>query len=83
VSSASFASTASFVNTLNQNVVISGSFTVFTGSAVEFQVTNTGVKIGNSETDVHQITGNLNIQGNIVGAEPIPAGAKLYLYYNY
>jgi hypothetical protein len=83
VSSASFASTASFVNTLNQNVVISGSFTVFTGSAVELQVTNTGVIIGNSQTDVHQITGNLNIQGNIVGAEPIPAGAKLYLYYNY
>ena len=64
--SASFASTASSVNTLNQAVTISGSFTVFTGSAVEFQVTNTGVKIGNAITDTHTVTGSLTISGSTV-----------------
>jgi hypothetical protein len=47
------------------NSVISGSFTVFTGSAVEFQVTNTGVKIGNAITDTHTVTGSLNISGSV------------------
>ena len=50
--SASFALTSSFVNILRQDVTISGSFTVFTGSAVEFQVTNTGTKIGNLITEL-------------------------------
>jgi hypothetical protein len=62
--SASFASTSSFINTLNQPVIISGSFTVITGSAVEFQVTNTGVRIGNASTDVHTVTGSFNISGS-------------------
>ena len=62
--SASFASTASSVNTLNQNVIISGSLTVFTGSAIEFQVTNTGTKLGNLLTDIHSVTGSLNISLN-------------------
>ena len=62
--SASFASTASSVTTLNQNVIISGSLTVFTGSAIEFQVTNTGTKIGNAITDTHTVTGSLNITGS-------------------
>ena len=66
--SASFASTASFVNTLNQPVTISGSFTVFTGSAVEFQVTDTGTKIGNLQTDIHSVTGSLKISGSITGS---------------
>jgi hypothetical protein len=65
------------------SAIISGSFTVSPSNAVELQVTSTGVGIGNSDTDVHQITGSVNIKGNIIGAEPIPAGAKLYLYYNY
>lgn len=30
-----------------------------------------------------EVTGDVTINGNIVGAEPIPAGAKLYLFYNY
>jgi hypothetical protein len=63
--SSSFASTASFVNTLNQPVIISGSLTVFTGSEVEFQVTNTGVRIGNALTDTHSVTGSLNISGSL------------------
>jgi Uncharacterized conserved protein (DUF2190) len=62
------ASTASFVNTLNQNVTISGSLTVFTGSAIEFQVTNTGIKIGNAVTDIHQVTGSLRVTGSITGS---------------
>ena len=66
--SSSFASTASFVNTLNQPVTISGSFTVFTGSAVEFQVTDTGTKIGNLQTDIHSVTGSLKISGSITGS---------------
>jgi hypothetical protein len=48
-----------------ENTTISGSLTVFTGSAVEFQVTNTGVKIGNIITDVHTVTGSLNISGSV------------------
>jgi hypothetical protein len=63
--SASFASTASFVNTLNQPVIISGSLTVFTGSAVEFQVTNTGVRMGNIITDAHTVTGSFNVSGSV------------------
>jgi hypothetical protein len=66
--SASHASTASFVNTLNQPVTISGSFTVFTGSAVEFQVIDTGVKIGNLQTDIHSVTGSLRISGSASGS---------------
>lgn len=62
---------------------VTGSFTVITGSAIELQVTNTGVNIGSALTDNHNITGSLNINGTINGAEPIPAGAKLYLFYNY
>jgi hypothetical protein len=65
---ASFAHTASSVNTLNQGVTISGSFTVFTGSAVEFQVHDVGVKIGNIITDTHQITGSLIVSGSIIGS---------------
>ena len=64
--SASFAQTASFVNTLNQNVTITGSFTVITGSNVKFQVTNTGVKIGNISTDSHSVTGSFNITGSVI-----------------
>lgn len=66
VRSASFASTASSVNTLNQAVTVSGSFTVFTGSNVELQVTDTGVRLGNQLTDRHHATGSLNVTGSIV-----------------
>jgi len=66
--SSSFASTASFLNTLNQTVLISGSFTVVTGSGIEFQVTNTGIKIGNLITDSHNVTGSLTVLGSITGS---------------
>lgn len=29
------------------------------------------------------LTGSLKVSGDLIGAEPIPAGAKLYLFYNY
>jgi hypothetical protein len=50
---------------VNGSTIISGSFTVFTGSAVELQVTNTGVRIGNVTTDVHTVTGSLNVSGSV------------------
>jgi hypothetical protein len=51
--------------------VVSGSFTVVTGSAIEFQVLDAGVKIGNLVTDSHSITGSLLVTGNIgVGTTP-------------
>ena len=48
----------------NGNSIITGSLTVITGSAIEFQVTNTGIKIGNAITDTHTVTGSLNISGS-------------------
>jgi hypothetical protein len=44
--------------------VVTGSFTVVTGSAIELQVTNTGVRVGNAITDIHTVTGNFNISGS-------------------
>jgi len=49
---------------VNGNAIVSGSFTVVTGSAVELQVTNTGVRIGNATTDNHPVTGSLNVTGS-------------------
>jgi hypothetical protein len=49
---------------INGNTIITGSFIVVTGSAVELQVTNTGVNIGNAITDTHTVTGSLNISGS-------------------
>lgn len=48
-------------------LIVTGSFTVVTGSSVELQVTNTGVRMGNVITDTHSITGSLSISGSIVG----------------
>jgi hypothetical protein len=47
---------------------ITGSLTVITGSSIEFQVTNTGVRIGNIISDIHTITGSLNISGSVTGS---------------
>lgn len=81
VRSASFASTAAAVNTLNQAVTVSGSFTVFTGSNVELQVTNTGVRLGNQLTDRHQATGSLNVTGSIVlNGATITTGSSVPLW---
>ena len=55
-------------------VTITGSLTVFTGSGVEFQVSNTGVQIGNAITDTHNITGSLNITGSVSSAGIVSIG---------
>jgi len=44
--------------------VFTGSLTVITGSAIEFQVTTTGVKIGNSTADSHTVTGSFAVSGS-------------------
>ena len=62
-----FANSTATINgntTISGSTVITGSFTVITGSAVEFQVTNTGVRIGNASTDTHTVTGSFNISGS-------------------
>jgi len=64
--SASFASTASSVNTLNQAVTVNGTLTVTPGGGQEFLVTSTGVRIGDISTDVHTVTGSLNVSGSVV-----------------
>jgi hypothetical protein len=58
-----FATTAS--NQFNGNQTITGSLTVITGSAIELQVTNLGVNIGNAATDIHNVTGSFNINGSL------------------
>jgi hypothetical protein len=56
--------TVSGSTNINGNTIITGSFIVVTGSAVELQVTNTGVNIGNVVTDTHRVTGSLNVSGS-------------------
>jgi hypothetical protein len=46
------------------NTIITGSLTVVTGSSVKFQVNQTGVKIGNTTTDSHSITGSIAISSS-------------------
>ena len=53
--------------------VISGSLSVITGSSIEFQVLDTGVKIGNLATDNHTITGSLLVSGSITTVGNITA----------
>ena len=50
---------------ISGSLVVTGSFAVITGSTVEFQVLPTGVKIGETSTDVHTVTGSLNVSGSI------------------
>jgi hypothetical protein len=52
------------VVSVNSNTVVTGSFTVITGSAVELQVTNTGVNIGSALIDSHIISGSLRVNPN-------------------
>jgi hypothetical protein len=59
-----FATTGS--NTFVGNQIISGSLTIVTGSGIELQVTNTGVTIGNSTADIHNITGSVRATGSLV-----------------
>jgi hypothetical protein len=39
-------------------------FSVISGSVTEFLVTGTGITLGNAITDVHRITGSLNVTGS-------------------
>jgi hypothetical protein len=57
---------------VNGNTIITGSLTVITGSNIEFQVTNTGVKIGNIISDNHTVTGSLRVTGSITGTVQLP-----------
>ena len=56
------------VVSVNSNTAVTGSFTVVSGSAVELQVTNTGVRLGSALTDVHIVTGSLGITGSLTVA---------------
>jgi hypothetical protein len=49
---------------ISGSTIITGSFTVITGSSVEFQVLSTGVIIGTATTDTHIVTGSFNISGS-------------------
>jgi len=60
---------------------VTGSLTVITGSAVEFQVTNTGVKIGNASIDTHTVTGSLNITGSVTATGDVVARTNLKSMY--
>jgi hypothetical protein len=53
---------------VNGNTIITGSLTVITGSSIELQVLNTGVRIGNVVSDVHTVTGSLSVSGSITGS---------------
>jgi hypothetical protein len=46
------------------SLTVTGSFTVTTGSLIEFQVNQTGVKIGNATTDSHAVTGSVSISSS-------------------
>jgi hypothetical protein len=54
--------------------VVSGSFTVVTGSTIEFQVLDAGVKIGNLVTDKHNVTGSVLVTGSITANKVILSG---------
>ena len=58
---------------ITNGLTITGSLIVITGSSVEFQVLNTGVRIGNLITDVHTVTGSLGISGSVIVTGSISA----------
>lgn len=49
---------------VNGPTITTGSFIVITGSLIEFQVTNTGTKLGSATTDTHTITGSVFISSS-------------------
>ena len=57
--------------TFSSNVVATGSLIVAPSSNVELQVQSTGVTIGNSVTDSHQITGSLLTSGSVLNFSPL------------
>jgi hypothetical protein len=59
------------------NMIVTGSLTVITGSSIELQVLNTGVKIGNIISDTHTITGSLNVSGSVNVISAVTASTLL------
>jgi hypothetical protein len=57
---------------VNGNTTISGSLTVVSGST-EFQVLGTGIKMGNTGSDAHTMTGSFGVQVAPVGGN-LPGG---------
>jgi hypothetical protein len=55
------------------NALISGSLTVFSGSVIDFQVTDAGTKIGNAPSDNHTVTGSLLLSGSLTSTGTITA----------
>ena len=58
------------------SVNITGSLAVVT-NGTEFQVTSTGVRIGNVSTDAHPITGSVNISGSLIVSGTMGTGDLL------
>jgi hypothetical protein len=67
------------IDDINQSIIASGSFTVITGSNIEFQVTNTGVRLGNTPADIHTVTGSLNITGSGRFTNGLTVTSSLYV----
>jgi hypothetical protein len=96
--SASFSSTSSYINPLMQDVSITGSLSVsgssfsVIGGTTEFQVQSTGIKMGNTGSDFHQITGSVNLSTqaelqiacdsntNVSGSFRVGTGDNGYVY---
>jgi hypothetical protein len=57
-------------------LIVTGSFTVHTGST-EFQILNTGTKIGNASIDAHTMTGSFGVQGSVAITNFLTASAAL------
>ena len=60
--------------------VTSTQFSVISGSSTELTVTGTGVTIGSALTDIHTVTGSLNITGSL-SATSITAVPRGYYYF--
>jgi hypothetical protein len=63
---------------VNGTTTITGSLTVITGSNIEFQVLQNGVKIGNAGNDISTLTGSLNISSSNVAANLRGSGSAVF-----
>jgi len=63
------------------SMTVTGSLIVAPASAVELQVTSTGVNIGNAIGDIHSITGSLNITGSVTATGDVVALTNLKSMY--
>ena len=63
------------------SMTVTGSLIVAPASAVELQVTSTGVKIGNAIGDIHSVTGSLNITGSVTATGDVVARTNLKSMY--